>query len=189
MTRSRIALALFVMAAVVVAIIAVTARRGAPQEKPQAQATKATAVAAAADALYALSVPAITSPSRFDQEVIRRAAPGAENRVQKTFGATEPAVLAAFKRQPRVLRGAPLGYRIDSFDGETASVAIWSVVIAASDGFGSESQWRTLTVDLRWTATGWKVTGGHGVAGPEPSTPLRKLAREASTFRSFAHVP
>jgi hypothetical protein len=140
-------------------------------------------------ALYALSVPAITSPDRFETEVLRLAAPGSEERVRRAFGATESAVRAAFSHEPRVLRGAPLGYRIDRFADGFASVAIWNVAIAASDGFGSESQWRTLTVDLDWTSHGWKVTGGKGASGPEPATALRELAREAATFRSFSHAP
>jgi hypothetical protein len=182
----RAAIVLVLVVAIGGALLAVRRPEGAAAP---AEPTRAGAVRAAVAALYALSVPAITSPERFDREVLRLAAPGAEQQVQTSFGATAPAVRTAFSREPRVLRGAPLGYRIERYTSGSASVAIWSVAIAASDGFGSESQWRTLTIDLQWTARGWKVTGGTGASGPEPATPLRELARESGTFRSFIHVP
>jgi hypothetical protein len=182
----RVAIVLVLVASIGAALFALRRPDGAAAP---AGPTRAGAVRAAVVALYALSVPAITSPERFESEVLRLSAPGAEQRVQASFGATDSAVRAAFSREPRVLRGAPLGYRVDRYGNGSASVAIWSVAIAASDGFGSESQWRTLTVDLEWTARGWKVTGGKGASGPEPATPLRELARESGTFRSFVHVP
>jgi hypothetical protein len=88
-----------------------------------------------------------------------------------------------------VLRGAPLGYRVDEYNGTRASIAIWSVAIAGTPGQPAQSQWRTLVVDLLWTADGWRVTHGAGVNGPTPSTPLAELAAEAAGFRSFRHVP
>jgi hypothetical protein len=184
-TLTRALIAIGVIAAIAVNVLAHRRSYSATPAGPR----RAGAVRAAVAALYALSVPAITSPERFETEVVRLSAPGAEQEVHASFGATPSAVRAAFSREPRVLRGAPLGYRIERFANGSASVAIWSVAIAASDGFGSESQWRTLTVDLEWTARGWKVTGGKGATGPEPATPLRRLARESATFRSFVHVP
>jgi hypothetical protein len=151
--------------------------------------TRSSAVQAAVDALYALSVPAITDRRRFAASVQRLAAPGAAEHVKDVFGDTDPAVVAAFRRQPSVLRGAPLGYRIDRFENTSASIAIWSVAIAAASGERARSQWRTLVIDVVWTPNGWRVTSGAGVDGPAPSTAQRELATEAAGFRSFRHVP
>jgi hypothetical protein len=151
--------------------------------------TRSSAVQAAVDALYALSVPAITDRQRFAESVQRLAAPGAVEHVEEVFGATDPSVVAAFRHQPSVLRGAPLGYRIDRFENMSASIAIWSVAIAAASGERAQSQWRTLVIDLVWTPSGWRVTNGAGVDGPAPSTAQPELATQAAGFSSFRHVP
>src|SRR5262249_17527092 len=96
---------------------------------------------------------------------------------------------ASFRRDPHVLRAAPLGYRFIRYSHEQASVAIWSVAIAASPGFGPDVQWRTVVIDVAWTRNGWKVTGGSGSGGPDPETPLHDLVLESSAFRDLTHAP
>lgn len=156
---------------------------------PAMRPSRATAVRTAVDALYALTVPALTDRARFASAVTRYAAPGAAQHVAAVFGAADREAIAAFSGSDAVVRGAPLGYRIDRYSNTTASVAIWSVAIAGARGTPAESQWRTLVVDLAWTASGWRVTNGAGVQGPAPSTSLRELAAEAAGFRSFRYVP
>lgn len=151
--------------------------------------TRESAVRAAVDALYALSVPSITDRRRFEEAVARLSAAGAEDHVRAEFGDTDPGLVAAFKHQPSVLRGAPLGYRIDRYQPGTASVAIWSVAIAGAKDRDVQSQWRTLVIDLAWTPDGWRVTHGTGIDGPSPATPQADLAAEAAGFRSFHYVP
>lgn len=159
--------------------------RAVPAQRP----SRETAVRTAVDALYALTVSALTDRAKFDAAVTRYAASSSAEHVADVFGAAAPDAVAAFSRRGAVLRGAPLGYRIDRYTRSTASVAIWSVAIAGATGKGAESQWRTLVVDLAWTEDGWRVTNGAGVQGPAPSTPLSELAAEAAGFRSFRHVP
>lgn len=156
---------------------------------PAMQPSRSTAVRTAVDALYALTVPALTDRTRFEAAVTRYAAPEATEHVAAVFGAGEREAIAAFSRRDAVVRGAPLGYRVDRYSNTTASVAIWSVAIAGAPGEAAVSQWRTLVVDLSWTPSGWRVTSGAGVSGPAPSTPLSELAAEAAGFRSFRYVP
>jgi hypothetical protein len=188
---------LLALVAVIGAAAVVAANRpqvpvaAAPSRKPMVlhRPTRDSAVTAAVDALYALTVPAITDQARFAAAVKRLAAPGAGEHVRDVFGDTDPDLIAAFRRGPSVLRGAPLGYRIDRYTTAAASVAIWSVAIAGAYGERAQSQWRTLVVDLKWTPRGWRVTNGGGVDGPTPSTPQAELAAEAAGFRSFRYVP
>jgi hypothetical protein len=188
--------ALAVLGSVVVILLATRAPgsgEGAPSAPTPSQAsempTRAAAVTTAIAALYGLSVPAVIDRQRFRAVLQRVAAPGSRARVAALFGAVEPAVAAAFSRRPRVLRGAPLGYRLERFSATAASVSIWTVAIAASPGFAPQSQWRTVRVDLTWTEAGWKVTGGRGANGPAPSTPLPALATAAASFRELSHAP
>jgi hypothetical protein len=146
-------------------------------------------VQAAVSAVYELSAPAVTSPKRFERAVRRLAAPGARSRLESTFGAVDPSLVAAFRHGSSVFRGTPVGYRVDRFTSTTASVAIWTVTLAASRDFPATAQWRTLVIKLAWTRDGWKVANGDGYAGPDPTTPLRRLASAASRFRSFDYVP
>jgi hypothetical protein len=146
-------------------------------------------VRAAVSALYALSVPAILDRARFDTAVARLAAPGFERKVSAAFGSTSAELAVSFRARPRVLRSAPLGYRVVRFTPRDAMIAIWSVALAASRGFEASAQWRTVVIALAWTHAGWKVSGGSGTAGPDPTTPLDELATEAASFRSLTHVP
>jgi hypothetical protein len=163
--------------------------RAAPQSKPALTPTRGSAVQAAVNALYALSGSAITNRREFSMAVDRLAAPGTAERVRAVFGDTDPEIVAAFRRKPSVLRGAPLGYRIDEYRNGTASVAIWSVAIAGPAGQRPQAQWRTLVVGLAWTAQGWRVTNGAGVEGPSPSTSQPELAAQASGFKVFRYAP
>jgi hypothetical protein len=151
--------------------------------------TRDGAVRAAVSALYRLSIPALLDRRRFEAELRDVAGPRATGRVRASFGAAEPAMLAAFAERPRVLRGAPLGYRIDRYTRRSADIAIWSVAVAGTRRYGIQVQWRTLNVELVWTAAGWKVAGGSGRAGPIPAGRAQRLARSTSNFQALRHVP
>jgi len=193
---SRAGLAVIAIATISVGGVPVS-RLGAPQTPPaverdasrEPERSRTTAVVAAVDALYALTIPAFTDRRRFEAAARRLAAARTIDRVRSAFGEVDPDVVAAFADRRSVLRGAPLGYRIDTYDGARASVAIWSVAIAAAPNEPPQSQWRTLVVDLEWTPAGWRVTNGVGIDGPAPDTPQRELAAQAASFRSLRHVP
>lgn len=156
---------------------------------PAPAPTRRNAVESAVSALYQLSIPAVTDRRRFDRAIRDLAAPGATGRIRATFGATDPATLAAFAERPHVLRSAPLGYRIEAYDGRSASVAIWTVAIAGTRRYGISVEWRTLTIELAWTGRQWKVVGGAGRNGPVPTGSVTRLATSASTFEPLRHVP
>lgn len=72
-----------------------------------------------------------------------------------------------------LLRTAPLGYRVEAYDGRAASLAIWKVVIAGGDAAGVVAVFDTTRLTLHWTATGWRVAAfGADVPGPTPDPPL-----------------
>jgi hypothetical protein len=186
-TRPRAVLAIAVLSAAGVAAGISQVTR--PTSPSHAHPTRAGAVRAAVAALYQLSIPAVLSRATFEDAVRRLAAPGARQRIEATFGAAEPTLTSAFRRSPRLLRGAPLGYRVDRFTSTEASIAIWTVAIAASPRFEAAAQWRTLLIDLVWTHGRWRVSDGSGIDGPDPSTPLPRLAAEAARFRRLTYVP
>jgi hypothetical protein len=156
--------------------------RPAPR-RPALQPTPASAVRVAVDALNGLTVPALLNRRAFEAAVSRYAAPEAASRIRATFGAADPRLLAAFAERPRILRGAPIGYRVERFTPQRASVAVWTVAVAATRRFGVRVAWRTLTIDLVWTAGGWMVSGGAGRNGPVPSAPLARFAAASARFK------
>jgi hypothetical protein len=191
--RRRVAaLAVLLIATVALAAISVASRSHGPHAGRRSGApvpSERGAVKTAVAALYDLSIPAILDRARFRDSVARLAAPGFEDKVNAAFGTTGAGLAMSFQRGPRVLRAAPLGYRVVRYAPPDASVAIWSVAIAASRGFDPDAQWRTVVIELSWSGHAWKVTGGSGSAGPDLQTPLADLAREASGFRSLTHAP
>jgi hypothetical protein len=192
MTPRRLAAAFLLIVSVLVGVAALRPNH-APTPGPRAAAhaapTRRSAVQAAVSALYALTIPAITDRTRFEDAVRKLAAPGSRRQLELTFGSHDPSLVTAFRARPSILRGAPVGYRVERFSRTAASVAIWTVTIAASPRFPATAQWRTLVVDLAWTPNGWRVAGGDGSGGPDPSTPLRELVSESSRFRSFVDAP
>ncbi len=155
---------------------------------PELRPTREGAVRSAVSALYRLTLPAVLDRKAFDASLRSLAAPSSAGQVRATFGATDPALIAAFAERPRLLRGAPLGYRIERYTTDAASVAIWNVAVAATRRYGVQVQWRTLVVDLAWTRSGWRVTGGSGRGGPGPARSVEGLAAAAATFEPLPHA-
>ena len=109
--------------------------------------------------------------------------------MRAVFGAGAKEVRALVAGSAGVLRAAPMGYRIDDFDARSADVTVWMVAIAGGSRLEPTAQWRLLTLELAWTPSGWRVTGGSGASGPSPQSPLPLLVAEASTFKELRHVP
>jgi hypothetical protein len=97
-----------------------------------------------------------------------------------------------------ILTTALLGYRVDSFTGAKAQVALWAVVVHGSQtGPSLAPAWTTSTLDLEWTSGDWKLASATTAPGPGPitqpddglvGTPAN-LITTASTFREFTDVP
>jgi hypothetical protein len=154
-----------------------------------APATRAGAVTSASAILYSFDLPTVLDPSRFEAAVGRVAAPGSEDRVRRLFGRGIEDVRAMFADRPRVSRATPVGYRLLSYEGTRASVAIWNVAIGGSSLMTPVAQWRTITLDLRLTHRGWKATGGRSLPGPSPAATTSELASRAKAFNTFRHAP
>jgi hypothetical protein len=85
-----------------------------------------------------------------------------------------------------IVRAAPLGYRVESFTLDEATVSIWRVGIVGSGATVEPRQsWRTQTVSLVWERGDWKVTAFASTPGPTP--PLATAADEPADL--FALIP
>lgn len=63
----------------------------------------------------------------------------------------------------------PLATHVETVRADTARVAVWVVsVLSASDVAMPQSDWRTVTVELRWEDGDWRVDGVRDSAGPTP---------------------
>jgi hypothetical protein len=144
-------------------------------------------VDAAVATLYELALPALSNAASFERGVRRLAASGRSAEVRRAFGLAAREARASLAGG--VVRAAPLGYRVEHFDGRVASVAIWVVTLAAGRRLEPRSTWRRMTVDLVWESDRWKVTGGVGGPGPSPSSAARALLAEAASYRTLSLAP
>ncbi|WP_086565589.1 hypothetical protein [Streptomyces africanus] len=74
--------------------------------------------------------------------------------------------------QTFVSRVIPVGTKVTSFSGSTASVALWYTSLFGLSGDGSKNpvteSWYTTTYELKWVDGDWKVTDFTQEDGPVP---------------------
>jgi hypothetical protein len=95
-----------------------------------------------------------------------------------------------------MLRAVPVGYRIEHYSQEEATVAVWYVGIVGSGATVQPQQsWRTQTVTLVWEDRGWKVRSFESSPGPtpplstaEPAEPPGALFAAIPRFEEFARA-
>ncbi len=91
-----------------------------------------------------------------------------------------------------VLRGTPVGYRVDAFDRDAATISIWRVGIVASRAVEPRQSWRTETVSLVWEDGAWKLDAVRSSPGPtpplagSPPSPPSDLSAAIPTFEEFS---
>lgn len=72
-----------------------------------------------------------------------------------------------------IQRCAPIGVSLISDDGNTASVAVWTVTVSGLVGAGSThpvvEAWSTETVELNWVQNDWKWVSLTSKDGPVPT--------------------
>lgn len=86
------------------------------------------------------------------------------------------------------VRTAPVGYRIERYSADAATVAIWNVgVIGSGASVQPQQAWSTQHVTLRWENGAWKVTGFRSEPGPTP--PLGSAEAAAGAGELFETVP
>lgn len=186
------------LAAAIIAVGLVVLGAGASQSDPDTapQSPRPTATpdrrsAATAALVYTqeLAVTGVRRPSVYGRRLRQIAAPGSAADVRAAFGEGASDVRALVKGRSGVLRAAPVGYRIDALDRTHATVSVWMVALAGGPLLEPVAQWRVLTVELRWTSAGWRVTGGHGGPGPSPRSSLPQLVADTARFEEVRHVP
>lgn len=115
----------------------------------------------------------VVNPDRVAQTLARHGTPAlaaAESaRYREGFRALA-AELAGGGGTP-LLRSAALGYRVEAFDGRSASVAVWKVSVTGTSGSKVLAVFDTTRVRVVWTPGGWRVSEfGAEVRGPTPKT-------------------
>ena len=154
--------------------------------------TERGAAAAAAASVSALDGTALLDRARVRTLVASLASAGARADLTAAY---ERAALDARSRlgldsvpAPIVfVRAIPVGYRVDAFSKQAATVSVWRLGIVGSGATVAPQQsWRTEIVSLVWEHAGWKVAAFASEAGPTP--PLGATAPSTATDL-FASVP
>ena len=153
--------------------------------------TRAGAVAAAARAITAFAGSVLLDPTRLREVVARIATSSSRTQLTEAFeeaSAQARAKLGAgtVPRPVIVLRAVPVGYRIERYSPEDATIAVWYVGVVGSGATVQPQQsWRTQTVNLVWEHGAWKVASFASSTGPTPT-----LATESDTPAVlFAAIP
>jgi hypothetical protein len=165
------------------------------------------AIAAAANYTTALSSDLILDPARRKAAINTLAAPEAKARLQKSFDQAVASLRsglgvtgAADDGAQVLLRGTPVGWRVEKYSDRAATVAIWVTSVGGSIG-GTDGPvpiregWGTTTVDLRWAGGDWKQVDSTTTDGPvpiadvAPPTAAPELVSKASEFKEFTYAP
>jgi hypothetical protein len=165
------------------------------------------AIAAAANYTTALSSDLILDPARRKAAIDTLADPEAKARLQKTFDQAVASLRsglgvtgAADDGAQVLLRGTPVGWRVEEYSDRAARVAIWVTSVGGSIG-GTDGPvpiregWGTTTVDLRWADGDWKQVDSTTTDGPvpiadvAPPTAAPELVSKASEFKEFTYAP
>lgn len=164
--------------------------------------TREDAVVAATSYAVALDGPDLLLPSRRPQLIGRIATRDAREDLETKLGSVAELLVEHLGLTPAkigdassVWRSVPAGWRIVSYDGTDATVAIWGTGIAMVDGrLLAPVAWRTTFVDLTWQEGAWRLVGFRSEAGPEPprpgdGRPERDVAAEIRRFSTFRFRP
>jgi hypothetical protein len=99
-----------------------------------------------------------------------------------------------------LLRAIPVGWRLEEYTGERATVAIWITSVLGAlggppDGVPVREAWGTTRVKLRWVDGDWKQLQSTTTDGPVPiadsatPTAASQLIPEAQQFKEFNYAP
>jgi len=129
----------------------------------------------------------ITATESFDGLVRAYEQAARQTRVRLGVGTSpEPVV---------ILLTVPVGYRIDRFTPDAATVSLWRVGIVGSGATVEPQQsWRTETVSLVWESENWKVASFRSSPGPTPPlaasapTPAGELFVSVPEFEEFTRA-
>lgn len=162
--------------------------------------TRDGAAAAATAYVGALDGPALLDAPRLRKTLIQIAAAEALDGLVRAYeeAATRTRERLGVGTVPEpvvILRAVPVGYRIDRFTPEAATVSLWRVGIVGSGATVEPQQsWRTETVSLVWERDDWKVASFRSSPGPTPplapsvATPAGELFVAVPEFEELKHA-
>lgn len=155
--------------------------------------TPAAAVAAATRSITAFDGDVLLDPVRLSAVVSRIASLAARPQLIAAFteasAQTRAKLGADTAPQPMiVLRSVPVGYRVERFSPDEATVAVWYVGIVASGATVDPQQsWRTQVVALVWERGAWRVSSFESSPGPTPPLSTAEVAQAPGEL--FAAIP
>lgn len=155
--------------------------------------SRAGAVAAAAGSVTAFDGDVLLEPARLRAVVSRIASRAARQDLLAAFAMASAQTRAKLGADTApepviVLRSMPVGYRVERFSPDEATVSIWYVGIVGSGATVYPQQsWRTQLVELVWEAGAWKVSSFASSPGPTPPLPSNENAAEPGEL--FAAIP
>ncbi len=160
---------------------------------PRATRTRAGAVAAAARSITAFNGVVLLEPVRLRSVVARIASLASRAQLIEAF--TQASAQARAKlgadtvpRPVIVLRSVPVGYRVERFSADEATVSVWYLGIVGSGATVQPQQsWRTQVVSLVWEDGAWKVSSFASSPGPTP--PLSTADGAQAPGELFAAIP
>jgi hypothetical protein len=172
--------------------------------------SEAGAVGAATNYTAVLSSEVLFDAAKRRLAVEAIAAPAARARLQRELDATAKTVAAALTRGTGVAGASaaldpdkvifqtiPVRYRVESYDGTRARVAIWTTGVGGYEDstLPVQEAWGVTTVGLQWIDKDWKETsatvqdGPVPVADDTPPTPAPILVGEAQRFKEYHYAP
>ena len=164
------------------------------------------AVAAAANYAKVLASELILDKASRRKAIDTLAAPETRARQQRAFDQAVPSlakglgVTGGSADGTVLLRAVPVGWRLESYTGDRATVAIWVTSVLGSlggppGGVPVQEGWGTTTVQLRWVGGDWKQLQSTTKEGPAPvadaatPTAASQLVPEAQEFKEFTYAP
>lgn len=77
----------------------------------------------------------------------------------------------------------PLAWRLDSYGDTDARLSVWTVSVLSATGVAvPQSDWRTLSLTLRWEIGTWRVAAVSDRPGPTPTVGGRDVPWQAEPF-------
>jgi hypothetical protein len=164
------------------------------------------AVAAAANYTRVLTSELILDKASRHKAIDTLAAPEARARLQRTLD-QEVSLLrkslgmtAADDGTQVLLRATPVGWRVEEYSGDAATVAVWMTSVGGSVSGARgpvpiREAWGTTTVKLRWVDGDWKQVEHTSSDGPvpiadvSPPTAAADLVGQANEFKEFTYAP
>lgn len=161
-----------------------------PAAEPPASSerTPTGAARAAARALSALADPGLlASPARRRAVVADLAVPRYRSELAPLFDRTYSYLADTLGPGEVVLRMTPVGYRVEVFSPQRATVAVWQVTLIGSTGREPIAAWATSRAELVWSRGGWRVERfGADTPGPTPAVTAPATPTAAAEFVALA---